>query len=287
MGRSEGCDLQLDDPRTSNLHASLRWTGHRWVLRDLGSRNGVFVDGRPVEGPVAIDEGSGIGFGAPGGDWVLVDGGAPVAFAEAVDGSVSVAGSAATLGLPDAAAELVSLSRTSQGWVAEQGAELVPVADREVVFAGGRWRVHLPPPAMDTTLAADAQVHLPEVQLRFYVSQDQEHIEIEVIHAQGSARVPHYAANELLLVLAYARLEDPEGPEIERGWVYFDDLMSRFRMAPDSPKDQNRMRQWIHQCRRRFERLDLIDGERIVERRSGTRQVRLGVSRVELTGSDR
>ena len=46
IGRHPDCDVVVDDPEVSRFHASLRREGGRWVLHDLDSRNGCFVNGR-------------------------------------------------------------------------------------------------------------------------------------------------------------------------------------------------------------------------------------------------
>lgn len=48
MGRDPGCDLVIDHPSVSRQHAELYREGDRWRLRDLGSKNGSFVDGIAV-----------------------------------------------------------------------------------------------------------------------------------------------------------------------------------------------------------------------------------------------
>lgn len=54
IGRHAGCALVLDDPTVSRRHASLRFDGDRWLVRDLGSMNGTRVNGwRVEESPVA------------------------------------------------------------------------------------------------------------------------------------------------------------------------------------------------------------------------------------------
>ncbi len=45
LGRDASCDLALDDHRASRRHGSVSLQGARWSVRDLGSRNGTFVDG--------------------------------------------------------------------------------------------------------------------------------------------------------------------------------------------------------------------------------------------------
>ena len=49
VGRSRDCDLVLDDPNVSRRHAELRRQGDTWIVADLGSTNGVKVNGRRVE----------------------------------------------------------------------------------------------------------------------------------------------------------------------------------------------------------------------------------------------
>jgi hypothetical protein len=49
IGRSRECDVVLDDPNVSRQHAELRADAGRWLVRDLGSTNGVLVNGRAVE----------------------------------------------------------------------------------------------------------------------------------------------------------------------------------------------------------------------------------------------
>ena len=49
LGRSRDCDVVLDDPNVSRHHAELRREGGDWVVADLGSTNGIRVNGRRVE----------------------------------------------------------------------------------------------------------------------------------------------------------------------------------------------------------------------------------------------
>jgi len=49
IGRSRECELVLDDPNVSRRHAELRRQEGAWIVADLGSTNGVKVNGRRVE----------------------------------------------------------------------------------------------------------------------------------------------------------------------------------------------------------------------------------------------
>ena len=48
LGRREDADIQIGDDGVSRTHASLRVEGEGAILRDLGSANGTYVDGRRV-----------------------------------------------------------------------------------------------------------------------------------------------------------------------------------------------------------------------------------------------
>jgi FHA domain len=64
VGAAEGCALRLDDPsgRISRIHARLIHDQTRWLLRDLGSKNGVRLDGaRRLE--IVLEPGIEIGIG--------------------------------------------------------------------------------------------------------------------------------------------------------------------------------------------------------------------------------
>jgi hypothetical protein len=48
VGRSRDCDVVLADPNISRQHAELRPGRHGWAIADLGSTNGIKVNGRRV-----------------------------------------------------------------------------------------------------------------------------------------------------------------------------------------------------------------------------------------------
>lgn len=69
LGRHPDSDLQLDPDRdlhVSTHHAVIERVGDRWFVRDAGSRNGTFVNGRLVTGSTPLRRGDRIGLGNGG-----------------------------------------------------------------------------------------------------------------------------------------------------------------------------------------------------------------------------
>jgi transcriptional regulator of acetoin/glycerol metabolism len=48
IGRGTECDVVIDDRRASRRHTELSFDGEHWLVRDLGSHNGTFLDGERV-----------------------------------------------------------------------------------------------------------------------------------------------------------------------------------------------------------------------------------------------
>ncbi|MCX8039947.1 MAG: FHA domain-containing protein [Planctomycetota bacterium] len=57
LGRGKNCAVRLDDPRVSRVHARLIVGEHRLWVEDLGSRNGVFVEGKRISGRCELRHG--------------------------------------------------------------------------------------------------------------------------------------------------------------------------------------------------------------------------------------
>lgn len=57
IGRDPNCDIVLQEDAVSRQHAILERSGDVWRIRDLGSRNGTFLNGRPVKDSVAVSPG--------------------------------------------------------------------------------------------------------------------------------------------------------------------------------------------------------------------------------------
>ena len=64
VGRSRDCDVVLDDAGISRRHAELRPGPDGWTVADLGSTNGVRVNGAPVHGAQPLRSGDRIELGS-------------------------------------------------------------------------------------------------------------------------------------------------------------------------------------------------------------------------------
>ncbi|MEO8216176.1 MAG: FHA domain-containing protein [Acidobacteriota bacterium] len=63
IGRSTGQDIPITDISVSSKHARISRTFEGFVLEDLNSRNGTFVNGERISEPRVISEGDVVGFG--------------------------------------------------------------------------------------------------------------------------------------------------------------------------------------------------------------------------------
>ena len=281
MGRHAACDLRIDDPRVSAEHASLRWVGDHWELRDLGSRNGTFIGGRRLDPSERVPLAAGAMFKLGGSvELSLVDASAPVASARHATSGAQRFAIEGLLVLPDDERPEVSIFEDASGrWVAEAGDETREVQDRDVVVADGDgWIMDLPSSASATMEASTVAPTLETIALRIAVSRNEEHVEVTVVLGDGTTHhLPPRSHNYLLLTLARARIDDTSGSAAERGWVDRDELC---RMIA---ADQRTLNVDVFRVRRQFATLSILGAAGIIARRPRTGELRLGTERVEVT----
>jgi hypothetical protein len=64
LGRSRDSDIVLDDSNVSRRHAEISPSGaDAWLIKDLGSTNGVRVNGRNIDGPHPLESGDRVELG--------------------------------------------------------------------------------------------------------------------------------------------------------------------------------------------------------------------------------
>jgi len=63
IGREETCDIVIQDAEASRRHTQLSWEGNAFVVRDMGSTNGTFVNGTQITTTRTLTSGDTIGLG--------------------------------------------------------------------------------------------------------------------------------------------------------------------------------------------------------------------------------
>ncbi len=280
IGRSPACVVRLTVAEASSEHAKLVWTaGERWGIRDLGSKNGTFVDGKAIApgAEVILDAGARLAFGDAMDVWRLTDDGPPELVAAPTVGGPGVAADRGLLVLPSIDDPQLTVFRDPTGqWVAERADGLVdPVDDHEVVRAGdGRWRIHLPAESEGTPLVMSAMT-LDDITLRLAVSQDEEQVQVTVLHRGREIPLERREHGYLLLTMARGRQAERDKPLDSRGWMKRDDLLTMFKM------DTNAFNVAVHRARHQLLAAGVEGAAGIVEVRRAER--RFGIDRFELT----
>ena len=291
VGRSHACALRLTNRMVSGYHASFRWSGAGWQLRDLGSRNGTFVDGRKLEkgGSAELAAGSRVAFGDASDIFELIGDGPPEPVAKVEDGEI-VFGEDDVLALPSSANPEVIIRRNAAGcWIAgpadagDEGQR--SLEDNERITVQGRgYRLILPLRWDRTWQPEEAPLLIDAIGLRFEPSRNREHVDIVIVHdGGGTMELPPRVHCRLLLELARARINDQRNPEIpdrEQGWMSLDDLCRA--CDEDNPQQLNLQ---VHRAREQFRRVGVADASRLIEIRRVNGLRRIGVARLEIVPS--
>jgi len=282
VGRSPQCTLQLAPAYVSAQHALIRWNGAGWRLLDRGSRNGTHLNGKLVEPgqDVALELGAVIAFGHPNERWTLVDVSAPQPSAMRVDTGECVSSVDGVIGLPSAENPTCVLYRKVDGaWLLElPNQSTVAIDDGETFeLANTQWRFCCPR-ALGSTAAVDFQTDLAGASLLFRVSSDEEFVELSLQQANRLLVLGTRQHNFLLLTLARARLADIASnlPETDCGWVYKEQLAQGLLMTSQQVDGE------VFRIRRHFGHHGVPQAATIIERRSGTTQLRIGMAQLQI-----
>ncbi|MCA9540019.1 MAG: FHA domain-containing protein [Myxococcales bacterium] len=282
VGRSRACHLRLLARRVSGEHATITWNGTGWAVRDLGSRNGTFVDARQLGvGEVApLAAGGQVAFGDPEDVWVLGDAGAPVAQAVPLPSGRPREAVGSLLTLPSDENPRVAVFPDEEGgWIAEDDMRQFAVADQQEIRVDDQvYRLYLPSVLPDT-LALPTQAAAPglaRLQLRLEISRDQESVRMAYDVGRGWTELEPRAHHHLVAVLARLRLNDKEPVAAERGWVHIEELAT---LAALDPRTIN---VYISRARRELAGEGLDGAAGLIERRPGTGTLRVGVARITL-----
>jgi hypothetical protein len=281
------CSLTLNEPYVSGVHAELRWTGQAWEVKDRGSRNGTYLDGRRIDPgvPYAVALGCKIGFGRVERAWEMVDDSAPVAMAVPLDGSEPVTLDGEFIALPSRDDPRATIYRGSDGsWVLESPDDPPrAIAHMQTFEAAGRlWRFcrsDLSPSTLAASgLSTVIGLHVRDLSLFFSVSRDEEYVSLRMTCGHRDFDMGARQHNYLLLTLGRRRLaEASQGiPEASCGWVDQDDLSHDPSMAPPQ------LNCHVFRIREQFAKAGVADAAAIVERRPRPWQLRVGTGRIAI-----
>lgn len=283
IGRSRTCQLQVQLAKVSAFHAEIAWNGQAWHLRDLGSRNGTFVGGQRLSPgqPVALEPGAEIGLGGPERHYRFIEGSPPRLIAFGPD-QIRVAEDD-VLCLPSSGECAALIFRDADDrWVIESPEGTRALEDEACVVVDGQpFHVHLPG-GVPATRDADqrSETVQDEGVLELAVSRDGEHVDLRLHHGGLAHPIESRAHTFLLLALARARLHDAAQdrlPEREHGWMHREDLMKE--LAIDDPQLLNL---WVYRARQQLAQLKLHGAAKVIERREGAGQLRLGLKRLRI-----
>jgi hypothetical protein len=279
IGRSRAADLSIAEDGVSGEHATIWWDGESWNLRDLGSRNGTLVDGEAVPGggTVPLRPGQQLQFGGISA-WLVAEAGPPVPSARALIGGEWIRAEDDLLVLPSPQNPVLTVYSDIDGAWQMEGPDFDRVVhDLELVATEGNvWRLHLPV----TTQGTVSRVMRPTLEgmsLEFRVSRDEEHVELLATGMGARIDLKARAHNYTLVVLARARLAETHLPEGSRGWIYQDELCKMLGI------DDAKLNLFVFRARKQLSASGIDGSAGIVERRVGTRQLRLGVSSITIT----
>ncbi len=287
VGRAFTCNLRLTPSYVSAQHARLRWTKHRWELRDLGSSNGTFLNGERLE-PRAdhvARQGANLAFGSLDERWEMVDDAAPPVMAVLIDGGDPIVMEGDLLALPSPEEPSATIYRATpahgagtSGWVIEDANHTVaPLANRQVFECGGRlWRFCCPEELETYRIPLSSEIALRYAHLVFTVSHDEERVHARLRAGARSVDLGARAHHYLLVTLARRRIEDAKNGHAEAvcGWVDHEDLSRDPRMTPPQLNID------VFRIRKQFSAAGVVDAAGIIERRPLTRQLRIGVERL-------
>ena len=183
VGRRAASSLRLSEPHVSSQHAVIRWRGGAWELKDQ-SHNGTFVNGvrLPRDQGHLLREGDQIGFGHPDAPWQVVDVTPPELMVVAVSSGQVVFAEDGMIGLPVGDEPTASICRHPDGhWKLDSGEGNLLVLENGTTFevAGETWRFSCPE-SVAATVTSELKGEAGAPLLHFFVSADEEHVELQV-----------------------------------------------------------------------------------------------------------
>jgi hypothetical protein len=277
VGRGALADLRLADQLVSAEHATIYFDNGSWKVRDLGSRNGTFINRERLTSSLSrvLREGDRLHFGdSLGQPWVLssAERPGPTAWSDQ-EGWIGPVQEA--LWIPTANSAEACISLRSGVWTFVDSSGVRNVSNEESITVGrSSWTLYLPKldvepfPSTETTRESRDE---RSIQLTLSASLDEEHIALTVAFGGVLMNLGGRTFNSALWALAKKRLED-EGQGIaegEVGWMYSDELRQELGV------ERTALNLHLWRAIECFGKADL-PGDKLIERRLATQQLRIG-----------
>lgn len=278
VGRGARCNIRLADPLASNDHASLNWVERNWIIRDLGSTNGTWVDGAAIPSgrDVALHEGAQLAFGNQTLSWQLADAHPPEPMVTPLVGGEPCFIQEGVIAIPNAHHANASIFQGSDGsWTLEVGDAVRPIQPGDLFDAmGTSWRFSCPT-LLQPTVPLQSMRLIDGSTFVFDVSSDEETVSLSV--DCGRETVPLGQSNTfyLLLTLARLRLQDHGRKTVAAaGWVHREQLVRMLRCDPSL------LNVWVCRIRSKLSSAGFVDYASVVERVDGSGRMRIGVPKL-------
>ena len=260
----------------------MRWTGHTWVVKDLGSRYGTFVNGIPLKPgvPSPLEKGARLTFGRERLVWVMVEDEPPREMIVPLGGGPALFVADGLIAIPSHERPAAVVFQGGDGrWMLERTGD-VQVVQEHVPFSvdGAQWLLCNIAPLQPTSVIGDGRESraLEEARLCFEVSRNEEHVHLSAMWRQRPIDLGTRAHHYVLLTLARLRMRDPEPASPGAGWIDQDELLRLLQFGAE------RLNLDIYRARQQFNAAGFVPAAGIVERRAATRELRLGVADLEI-----
>jgi pSer/pThr/pTyr-binding forkhead associated (FHA) protein len=273
--------IVIDHRTVSAQHARISHFDGAWHIRDLGSKNGTFVDGQRVEvGPWRrLEAGARIDLGgAP--SFRVADLRPPTMHARNEGGVIALPVDG-VLALPSSDAPEILVMQGMEGHVIERDGLTTPVADGAEVTAGGElWRIFIGRSDADLL---ETQPTMPARDLRstrlvFTEAVEASLVRLCVAADDGQVAISGRPFIVVLLHLARARLEDRDQAIDERecGWRSRRDILGSLRITPE------KLNLDLHRARRVLSAEGVHGVDTLIERRRERGMLRIGPSHLTI-----
>lgn len=287
VGRASSCDLVISRRAVSGHHATIRWSKGTWTVRDLGSRNGTFLNQRRIGGgaldlPQPLAVGDLLTFAESDEVWEFTDASDPRPLLIALDPGgppIELEGQD-VLALPSAEEPLLAIYLRNGQWQLERGGECAQIEDKQELGIGERRFRLLLTGALEATTDAQSMPVVRRVEdllLEIQVSRDEESAAVRVQLGAEIHELPRRTYLYLLAFLARRCIAEAESLGPDAGWMEVESACRELDLA--SPEALGLL---VHRCRKAIKACGLEDPAAIVDRaRKG--QIRLGVTPEQLS----